>query len=179
MEGQDGGDVAVTGRFYRDGDEYIGNQLRANEDQVAEVFRRNDAGDLYDEYGVDAIKHLDEADSPSNIRGQIGEAVLQPELQTRKYGSGSFDYDAESGSATLESGYIPDDDIPFEMDSQKQGFDGFAIDNDGNLVVIETKTTNSNGRVTNTGAFGDTLSRRPVRPRALLRLPVGPPTTSR
>ncbi|PSP85706.1 hypothetical protein BRC96_01565 [Halobacteriales archaeon QS_6_64_34] len=91
-----------------------------------------------------------------NIRGQIGEEVLQPELASSKYGRGGFEFDGDSGS--LQEGYIPEENIPYDLDAGNQGFDGFAIDNDGNLVVIETKTTNSNGRITNSGVFGDTLS---------------------
>jgi len=90
-----------------------------------------------------------------NIRGQIGEQVLQPELASSKYGRGGFEFDGDSGS--LEQGYIPEGDIPYDLDAGNQGFDGFAIDNDGNLVIIETKTTNSNGRVTNSGVFGNKL----------------------
>ena len=82
--------------------------------------------------------------------------MLQPELAKNKYGRGGFEFDGDSGS--LERGYIPEDDIPYDLDAGNQGFDGFAIDNDGNLVVIETKVKNSNGRVTNSGVLGDTLS---------------------
>lgn len=71
-------------------------------------------------------------------------------------GSAVMAFDGDSGS--LERGYIPEEDIPYDLDAGNQGFDGFAIDDDGRLVIVETKTTNSNGRVTNTGVLGDTLS---------------------
>jgi len=150
VEGADGGDITVDSRFLRDGDQYVLQRLRRNEGQVEEVFRRNDAEDLYDAHGVDAIKHLDEVESGKayNIRGQLGEEALLPEFQTRKYGSGSFDYDPNSGSVTLRSGYLDENDIPFDMDGSKQGFDGLAIDGDGKLVVIESKVKNKNDRVT-------------------------------
>jgi hypothetical protein len=158
VNGQDGGDIEVNGRFIRDGDAYVDARLERNSDEVEAVFQQNNEGDLYDEYGTDAIRHLDEADDgdPVNIRGQIGEQVLQPELASSKYGRGGFEFDGDSGS--LEQGYIPEGDIPYDLDAGNQGFDGFAIDNDGNLVIIETKIKNSNGRVTNTGAFGRPLS---------------------
>ncbi|NHX41540.1 MULTISPECIES: hypothetical protein [Haloarcula] len=158
VTGQDGGDIDVNGRFIRDGDTYVRNRLDRNADTVEAIFREKNEGDLYEEYGTDAIKHLDEADNgdPANIRGQLGEEVLQPELAKNKYGRGGFEFDGDSGS--LERGYIPEDDIPYDLDAGNQGFDGFAIDNDGNLVVIETKVKNSNGRVTNSGVLGDTLS---------------------
>jgi len=160
VEGQTNGDIAVTGRFYRDGDEYVSTRLRQSSDQVGTVFRRNNEGDLYDKYGTDAIKNLDETTEgdPANIRGQLGEKVLQPQLASNKYGRGGFSFDADAERSTLEQGYIPEDDIPFDLDSGNQGFDGFAVDNDGNLVVIETKVKNANGRVTNSKWFGDRLS---------------------
>ncbi|WP_256392921.1 hypothetical protein [Natronoarchaeum rubrum] len=158
VSGQDGGDIDVNGRFIRDGDAYVDTRLERNADEVEAVFRRNNADDLYEEYGTDTIRHLDETvdGDPVNIRGQLGEQVLQPDLARSKYGRGGFEFDGDSGS--LDRGYIPEEDIPYDLDAGNQGFDGFAIDNDGNLVIIETKTTNSNGRVTNSGVFGDTLS---------------------
>ncbi|PSP84659.1 hypothetical protein BRC96_04230 [Halobacteriales archaeon QS_6_64_34] len=145
-------------RFIRDGDAYVDARLERNSDEVEAVFRRNNEEDLYEEYDTDAVRHLDEADDgdPVNIRGQLSEEVLQPELASNKYGRGGFEFDGDSG--TLEQGYIPEEDIPYDLDAGNQGFDGLAIDNDGNLVVIETKTMNSNGRVTNSGAFGRPLS---------------------
>jgi len=77
-------------------------------------------------------------------------------ISTMSYGRGGFEFDGDSGS--LDEGYFPEEDIPYDLDAGNQGFDGFAIDNDGNLVVIETKVKNANGRVTNTRVFGDTLS---------------------
>jgi len=68
-------------------------------------------------------------------------SLLQPELPTSKYGRGGFEFDGNSGS--LEEGRIPEDDITYDLDAGKQGFDGFAIDNDGNLVVIKTKVKRS------------------------------------
>lgn len=158
VNGQDSGDIKVTGRFYRDGDAYVRESLNRNSDEVERIFRKNGGGDLYDESGVDAIDRLDEVSGGDavNIRGQIGEEVLQPELASNKYGRGGFEFDGDSGS--LDQGYIPEGDIPYDLDAGNQGFDGFAIDNDGNLVVIETKVKNSNGRVTNAQVFGDPLS---------------------
>ena len=157
VSGEDGGDIDVTGRFINDGDDYVDRRLQQNTDEVEAIFRRNDEGDLYDEHGTDAIRHLDEAsegDAPK-IRGQLGEEVLQPDLARSKYGSGGFEFDGDSGS--LSRGYIPEKDVPFDLDASQQGFDGFAIDSDGNLVIVETKVTNTNGRVTRTNAFGETL----------------------
>ena len=48
--------------------------------------------------------------------------------------------------------------MPFNVDGSEQGFDGLAINEDGNLVVIETKVKNANGRVTNSKWLSTKLS---------------------
>jgi hypothetical protein len=83
---------------------------------------------------------------------------LQPELERSKYGRGSFRYDPESKEGSIDNGYIGEDDIPYNLDGSEQGFDGFAVDDDGNLVIIETKVKNANGRVTNAKWLGERLS---------------------
>jgi hypothetical protein len=78
------------------------------------------------------------------IRGGIAGDVLRPDHLSRKYGHGG--YDAATGS--FEEGYSAAEDVPIEMDGAGQGFDGFAVDSNGDLVVVESKATKYNERVT-------------------------------
>ncbi|MFC4440318.1 MULTISPECIES: VWA domain-containing protein [Natrialbaceae] len=148
IEGADG-DIAVTGRFYDDGTQSVKNTLSSNEQAVEKVFKNNRGGDLYEEYGVDAIDHLDQVSQADavKIRGGLGEEVLQTRILNQKYGSGSFDYDADSDVGSLTEGYIPEEDVPYDFGSSQTGVDSLAIDSDGNLVVIETKVRGKNTNV--------------------------------
>jgi hypothetical protein len=147
----DAGQIDADAVMFENGEAYVKNRIRAaDQEDVRKIFDKNGALDLYQKYGVDAIDHLDEIDAPSadNIRGSLAEVAVQPRIARKTYGDGSVDL--EEGSFT--EGYLADEEIPFEMEPNEPGFDGMAIDRDGNLVIIETKAVDSNARVTRSSA---------------------------
>jgi len=154
INGNDGGDIVTNARYFDDGQEYVNEILQNNQDAVRQAFEDTGASDLYDGDPVDAINRLDElggTGTASNIRGDVAEDTLMPALERQKYGAGSYD----SAAGELSDGYIPQDDIPFKMDSEQTGFDGMAVNDAGDLVIIETKANSNSDRLV-ASDLGDT-----------------------
>ena len=85
----------------------------------------------------------------NKIRGFIGEEILQDPLLKDKYGKGAIDFDEGSGTMSITGGYLPENEIPFDFDGSRSGFDGLAIKDD-KLVIIETKVKGKNSNVIRT-----------------------------
>ena len=149
-QGEDGGDIAVTARYLDDGEAYVRSQIEQNRDVARDIFEEFDVDFDSDTPVVDQISELAETKPglAATLRGLVIEDTVLPTRLRNKYGEGSFSADPDGNAGSLTQGYIPEEDIPYDLSGSQQGIDGFAVDTDGNLVIIEGKAKNTNGRIT-------------------------------
>ena len=147
---EDGGDIAVTARYLDDGEAYVRSQIEQNRDVARDIFEEFDVDFDSDTPVVDQINDLAKTRPglAATLRGLVIEDTVLPTRLRDKYGEGSFSADPDGNAGSLTQGYIPEEDIPYDLSGSQQGIDGFAVDTDGNLVIIEGKAKNTNGRIT-------------------------------
>ncbi len=144
--GLDGDSIDMYARYFDEGEQAFVDAVARKPDRVKKVLEAEGMENLAD--GLDLSRQGDvktliqrvnniDSGSDSSIRGKIFEDAVVPVILENKKG-----YDMSFNRRFKE--HFDEG----EFSGSDHGFDGLAVDKDGNLVIIEAKAVNSNGRVT-------------------------------